>query len=594
MPIDSPLPTNLPQQERHADLPRDLLAGAVTRVQLLCALLAGASIVYEALDIATAAGLLDLPTSAGEARLEHRIVGFHAVALAALLASAAMYLYSRRRREQPQRVATAALAFQVVGALLVSVGERVTPWVPNEGVSIACLWIMTFPFVPSPPRRAAVTAYLAASMGPAGMLVAAAVRHRELPDLERVVFLFLANYVAATFAVAGAVVIYRLASDVAHARRLGGYELVERLGEGGMGEVWRARHRALVRPAAIKLMRAGVLFGSLTELHKIQQRFRREVQATADLECPHTIEIYDFGAAGDGRLYYVMELLRGLDAEVLVKRFGPMPAERVIHLLRQACASLAEAHDRGLVHRDVKPSNLHVCVLGLDFDFVKILDFGLVKHQRATTAHVSLDGMIVGTPAYLSPEAAAGDPVEPPSDLYALGCVAFWLLTGRTVFGEKLPVLMVADHLRASPTPPSKATSRPIPPELDALVLACLAKDPAARPRSAAVLSEQLARDPRRGSVDPGSRPRLVEGARPGSGDPPPAPRGPCAGRTGPVLTAAVRAQPDGPSQRPQISGLCARHGAKQRLHLGSTSRGPGKVLLTLAGTDLPAAVTPA
>ncbi len=496
MPHDSPLPTNLTERERRAELPRDLLAGAVTRVQLLCALLAGAALLYESLDLAGAAGLVDFPAGAQDPRLEHRILGFHGVALAGIVSAAAMYVYSRRRADQPGKVATAALAFQVLGALLVSVGERVTPWVPNEGISTACLWIMTFPFVPSSPRRAAATAYLAASMGPAGLLISSAVRHRGLPPIEQAVVLFLPNYLAASFAVAAALVIYRLATDVAHARRLGGYELVRRLGEGGMGEVWLARHRALVRPAAIKLMRAEVLGGSISELHAIQRRFRREVQATADLESPHTIEIYDFGAAGDGRLYYVMELLRGLDAEALVRRFGPVPAERAVHLLRQACASLAEAHERGLVHRDVKPSNLHVCVLGLEYDFVKILDFGLVKHQRATSAHVSLDGMIVGTPAYLSPEAAAGDPVLAPSDLYALGCVAFWLLTGRTVFGEKIPVLMVADHLRTAPEPPSMVSRLPIPPELDALVLACLAKDPAARPASAMSLSDRLAAIP--------------------------------------------------------------------------------------------------
>ena len=493
---DTTLPSNLTERERKAELPGDLLAGAVVRVELLCVLLASASILYEALDLASASGLIDLPAGAEEARLTDRILAFHAVSASAIIASAGMYLYARRHAAQPQRVARAALAFQVFGALLLAVAERVTPWVPNDGISIACLWIMTFPFVPSPPRRAAAAAFIAASVGPAGFVAGTVLRHRAVPEIEQMVFLFLTNYLAATSALAGTIVIHRLGTSVERARRLGGYQLIELLGEGGMGEVWRARHRALVRPAAIKLMRAEVLGGSLTELHAIQQRFRREVQATADLESPHTIEIYDFGAAADGRLYYVMELLRGLDAEDLVKRFGPMPVERAVHLLRQACASLAEAHDRGLIHRDIKPSNLHVCVLGLELDFVKVLDFGLVKHQRHADAHVSLDGMIIGTPAYLSPEAAAGDPIDARADLYALGCIAFWMLTGRTVFGEKLPVLMIADHLRTPPDPPSKATSLPIPQELDALVLACLAKDPKARPPSAVALSDMLAAVP--------------------------------------------------------------------------------------------------
>ena len=478
------------------ELPGDLLNGAVARVELLCVLLASASILYEALDLAAALGLVDLPAGAEETRLSHRILGFHAVAASAIVASAAMYLTARRLASQPARVARIALFFQIAGALLLAVGERVTPWLPNDGISIVCLWIMTFPFVPATPRRAGAAAFVAASVGPAGFVIGTLLRHRALPPVEQMLFLFLTNYLAATSALAGTIVIHRLGTTVERARRLGGYELVEKLGEGGMGEVWRARHRALVRPAAIKLMRAETLGGSLDEMHKIQQRFRREVQATADLESPHTIEIYDFGAAPDGRLYYVMELLRGLDVEDLVTRFGPLPAERAIHLLRQACDSLAEAHARGLVHRDVKPSNLHVCTLGLEADFVKVLDFGLVKHQRPTNAHVSLDGMIVGTPAYLSPEAAAGDAIDARSDLYALGCIAFWMLTGRTVFGDKLPVLMVADHLRTAPAAPSTVTTNPIPRELDALVLACLAKDPAARPASAEALSDRLAAVP--------------------------------------------------------------------------------------------------
>jgi serine/threonine-protein kinase len=478
------------------ELPMDLLAGAAARVRLLCALLAVTALLYEALDVAAAAGIVGFPTAVPEPRLARQLLGFHGVAFAAIAASAAMYLYSRRHAAQPQRVVRAAVFFQVVGALIVSAGERMTPWLPEGGISIACLWIMTFPFVPSAPPRSAAAAYVAASMGPAGLLLGAAARHQELPSASRMVSLFLANYLAATFALAGAIVIYRLGSDVARARRLGGYQLVSRLGEGGMGEVWRARHRALVRPAAIKLMRAETLGGTQAEVHKIQERFRREVQATADLESPHTIEIYDFGAAADGRLYYVMELLRGLDLEAVVRRTGPLPSERAIHLLRQVCHSLAEAHARGLIHRDIKPSNLHVCVLGLDYDFVKVLDFGLVKVQRPKDPQVSIDGLLVGTPAYMSPEAAAGDPLDARSDLYAVGCIAFFMLTGRTVFGEKLPVLMVADHLRTPPEPPSRATKQPIPPELDALVLALLAKDPAGRPASAAALSEQLAAVP--------------------------------------------------------------------------------------------------
>jgi hypothetical protein len=490
--MPSQLWSDPPGEARPAALPDELLEGAVARVRLLCFLLAAVSLLYEALDVASAIGLLPLPDEIPDAKLGRRALGFHAVAALGVIASATMYLFTRRRAAAPQRVVSIALGFQVLGALLVAVGERMNPWMPNAGISAVCLWIMTFPFIPSTPRRAAVTAYVAASMGPAGLLIGAAVRRAELPAIETMVFLFLANYLAATFALAGSIVIYRLGTDVVRARRLGSYRLVERLGVGGMGEVWRARHRALIRPAAIKLVRAEVLGGSRAEVRAIEERFRREVQATAEMQSPHTITIYDFGATPNGTLYYVMELLRGLDCEVMVRRFGAQPAERVIHLLLQTCHSLAEAHERGLIHRDIKPSNVHACVLGLDYDFVKVLDFGLVKHQRSPDAMVSLPGLMVGTPAYMAPETAAGDPIDARLDLYTLGCVAFWLLTGQMVFGEKLPVLMVADHLRTPPRAPSTVSKLPVPPELDAIVLACLAKDPAGRPASATELARRL------------------------------------------------------------------------------------------------------
>ncbi len=272
---------------------------------------------------------------------------------------------------------------------------------------------------------------------------------------------------------------------------LGDYRLGEPLDKGSMGEVWRATHASLVRPVAIKLIRHE-LSASMTrqEREAMHQRFRREVKITATLSSPHTIEVLDFGERPDGSLYYVMELLHGLTAEALVAKFGPQPAERVVHLISQACASLAEAHHRKLIHRDIKPANLYLCAIGLEVDFVKVLDFGLARDLTSDT-RLTREGSTPGTPAYLAPEQIR-DRTDHRSDLYSLGCVAYFLLTGRLVFEASSTVAMMTAHAREAPVAPSKRTELPIPPELDELVLALLAKDPAERPRSATELARRL------------------------------------------------------------------------------------------------------
>jgi serine/threonine-protein kinase len=259
-----------------------------------------------------------------------------------------------------------------------------------------------------------------------------------------------------------------------------------------MGEVWKAEHHMLARPAAIKLLSTSggkSSSGSGPE----QQRLEREVQATAQLRSPHTVEVYDYGLTDDGRFYYVMELLDGLNLEQLVEQHGPMPAERAVHVLRQVCHSLAN----GLVHRDIKPANIVLCRYGLDVDFTKVLDFGLVKRAGALSrgdAKLTEVGGFAGTPAYGSPESAAGEGAEadPRSDLYSLGCVAHWLLTGRTVFKASSPMLMLVQHLHQDPEPPSHFTELDVPPALDELILQCLAKEPTARPGSAEEVSQRL------------------------------------------------------------------------------------------------------
>jgi serine/threonine-protein kinase len=270
---------------------------------------------------------------------------------------------------------------------------------------------------------------------------------------------------------------------------LGLYRLMKKLGEGGMGEVWRARHQLLARPCAVKLIRPDLLGDSNREV--IIERFRREAQAIAGLSSPNTVKLFDFGVSETGSFYFVMELLDGMDLATLVRLFGPFPPERVVSVLQQACRSLGEAHAAGLLHRDIKPHNLFLCRLGLDFDVVKVLDFGIVKSLREDAANLTTDGALTGTPAYMPPERLMGKVADERSDLYSLGCVAYWMLTGQPVFvGE--PNAIVIHQTQTAPQPPSKVLGHPIPERLEQIVLACLEKTPEKRPRSAVDLWHQL------------------------------------------------------------------------------------------------------
>lgn len=294
-------------------------------------------------------------------------------------------------------------------------------------------------------------------------------------------------------------VIYGLRQQVAEANELGQYILEAPIGGGGMGEVWRARHRLLIRPAAIKLIRPQALPAMAGDSELLMRRFEREARATAALKSPHTVQLYDFGATEDGRLYYVMELLDGLDLDTLVRQYGPLPAERVIHILRQVCSSLQDAHGNGLVHRDIKPANVVVSRAGTTFDFVKVLDFGLVKLDTArraeddAVAKLSTEGSTSGTPAFMAPEVVLGDAVtDHRVDLYALGCVAYWLLTGRMVFEGENAIQVMVHHAHTPPPRPSLRAEWPIPAPLEDLLMECLEKDPARRPPSAEVVSTRL------------------------------------------------------------------------------------------------------
>ena len=289
-------------------------------------------------------------------------------------------------------------------------------------------------------------------------------------------------------------VIYGLRRQVAEANELGQYVLEEQIGSGGMGEVWRARHRLLIRPAAIKLIRPQVS----ADPELLLRRFEREARATAALRSPHTVQLYDFGATEDGRLYYVMELLDGLDLDGLVRQYGPLPPERAVHLLRQVCSSLQDAHVNGLVHRDIKPANVVVSRAGTTFDFAKVLDFGLVKleptrAQGDDAVRLSSEGSTSGTPAFMAPEVVLGvAETDHRVDLYALGCVAYWLLAGKLLFEGRSAVEVMLHHAHTAPPRPSARSGRSIPAPLEDLVMQCLEKNPVRRPASAEAVSSGL------------------------------------------------------------------------------------------------------
>jgi len=289
-------------------------------------------------------------------------------------------------------------------------------------------------------------------------------------------------------------VTYGLRRQVAEANELGQYVLEEKIGGGGMGEVWRARHRLLIRPAAIKLIRPKVA----GDPELLLRRFEREARATAALRSPHTVQLYDFGATEDGRLYYVMELLDGLDLDTLVRQYGPLPPERVVHILRQVCSSLQDAHGNGLVHRDIKPANVVVSRAGTTFDFAKVLDFGLVKLDTARKTEddavkLSAEDSTSGTPAFMAPEVVLGGAdTDHRVDLYALGCVGYWLLTGKLIFEGRNVVEVMYHHAHTPPPRPSTRSELPIPAHLEDLVMECLEKDPERRPASAEAVSTRL------------------------------------------------------------------------------------------------------
>ncbi len=482
-------PTDTGRRRSGFDLPADLAERACERLAQFALMMSA---------IAVLIMLLSRPVWQDHPNADQLLV-VRVMQIVTVVLSLALYLAARTPRLRRATVLQLGLVYEVLFCLTVSVGYN---WFTGStygifaSMTIATVVIAIYPMIiPSRPRHTLVAALAAAATAPAGILVIdlLEVAPASWPDYLGV---SIYPFVCVGLAVFGSSIIYRLNTDVAEAMELGSYQLEEKLGRGGMGEVWRARHRLLARPAAIKLIRPDAAPDVTRGQEDRQlQRFEREAQVTASLQSPHTVDLYDFGRTDDGSFYYVMELLDGIDLERFVERFGPMPAERVACVLRQVCASLGEAHERGLVHRDIKPANIMLCRFAREVDFAKVLDFGLVSlapERERQDLRLTANGVVGGTPAYMAPEMVMGQPVDNRTDVYQLGCVAYWLLTGRLVFETETSMKLIMSHVNETPVAPSTLAERTVPEELDRIVLACLAKTPADRPAHADALRRSI------------------------------------------------------------------------------------------------------
>jgi hypothetical protein len=495
--MQSPSPSRDSQAPK-ISLPPDLLEKARHRVKLVALLVLGAHLLVL---------LSDLPTEGFGALVESLN---EAAGWAVILLSCALFGFAASKRFPSQLILNLGLLYQVVICLLLSftipwthhvlaielgIPDRVTDLLPFT-TWVTPIIIMFPLIIPSRPTRTLLIALASAATVPLGLFVLDTAGPLDV-EFRAYPHTFLSPIMAVAIAYVGSRVLYNIGLDVTRARQMGSYHLESQLGAGGVGEVWRARHRMLARPAAIKLIKPEVLGAAGPESQTVVlRRFEREAQTTALLRSPHTIELYDFGVTDDGTFYYVMELLEGLDLERLGRKFGPAPPGRAIHLLHQMCHSLAEAHANGLIHRDIKPANIYTCRYGREVDFVKVLDFGLVKTHAglgAVDAKLTAAKVAGGTPAYMAPEQVLGTTVvDARTDIYAVGCVAYWLLTGSMVFEGENAMQTMMHHAQTQPAPPSASSELAIPAALDELVLRCLEKDPDQRPQSADQLAAML------------------------------------------------------------------------------------------------------
>jgi serine/threonine-protein kinase len=499
MVVDDPATSRPGRRTSWWTLPPDVLAESVRRVRVLAWLYALAYFL---------AGLFPALLTAENRAMMFSMPGHWVPAVVSISGGLAVGLLLGRPGLSPGLKLRLGLVFELLASAGIAVAEYreiagpilVTKDMLPAGLGLSWVapWVMLFSVVvPTRPRTALATAALSLATVPVAYAVGVATGSNLPLAGDSFFFSLVFPYLIVLLMVyVGSRVVYRLGAAVREARELGSYRLKERLGAGGMGEVWRAEHRLLARPAAIKLIRPEILGANPDTRQVLVQRFEREAQATALMRSAHTVELYDFGMTEEGTFYYVMELLDGLDLAQLVRRGGPVPPERAVHFLRQVCDSLGEAHASGLIHRDIKPANVYACRHGRKLDFIKVLDFGLVKQGgRSDPASDQLTAgqMAGGTPAFMSPEQALGDPnVDGRSDLYAVGCVAYWLLTGSAVFQGQTPMETIVMHVNRDPEPPSRRITQSLPAGLEAIVLDCLAKRPEGRPQTADELAARL------------------------------------------------------------------------------------------------------
>lgn len=428
----------------------------------------------------------------------HKLMPVRLTILSVILVSAGYAGLHRTGILSKQALLNLGVFFQIFIAFTFSMFENTLPHDPNQvvrGVSAVGLWLAFCGLlIPNTPLVVLLGSLASASMYPLAHFFCAEIYGYAPLPWNRLIIWVVPLVLMAFWSYFLNERIFRMQIKMESAEELGSYHLGTRIGYGGMGEVWRARHRMLARDAAVKLIRNDVLVSqSGRQASILRKRFEREARVTASLQSPHTVALYDFGFTEDRSFYYVMELLNGVDLQTLVEHFGPLPASRVVHILRQVCDSLEEAHRAGLVHRDIKPKNIFLCRLGLEYDFAKVLDFGLVKTRQQDTSIMTMEGTATGTPAYMPPEVAMGETqIDGRADIYALGCVAYYLLTGSLVFVENSPTALALAHVQKAPIPPSQKTELRIPAELDSVVLQCLEKSPDNRPRSAQELARQL------------------------------------------------------------------------------------------------------
>jgi eukaryotic-like serine/threonine-protein kinase len=475
------------------DIPEDLLREASNRLGLISLMGVALWLVGGLLDHIAMRAMNAADPYWRQLHIPYAVVGV------GICGSLGLFLYSRNSARNPRFMLDLGLMYLVVTSLELGI---IWHWSPVSSLSVqpqftwvGTLVLMFAAIIPNPPWKTLLAGLIAASMNPIGMLIAGARGAWDFGPASNVLVMHYPDYIMVGVSVVISRVVTRLGHHVTRAREMGSYHLGELLGRGGMGEVYRATHRMLARPAAIKLIRPEMMGPGGSDAAELAiKRFRREAEAAASLRSPHTVELYDFGVTEDQTLYFVMELLNGMDLERLVREHGPQPASRVVHILRQVCESLEEAHSRGLVHRDIKPANIHLGRLGLRHDFVKVLDFGLVKTAGANGEHSLATGTDTtpGTPAYMAPEMVLAEQVDGRADLYALGCVAYYLLAGEVVFPAATALQSVARHVSDPPVPPSQRSGIDVPPELERLILALLAKRPQDRPGSATELAAAL------------------------------------------------------------------------------------------------------